>query len=243
MPRPEINATFRICHRDLEHELSPAVQAANLGPINIKRPKSRERVQDWADEIELDILIAFNVDPSRYVINLHEEVPERRRCPMGDDARELAYIDIDEDEEQIVTGTFDVHFVLRDDVEEPTVEELRKWQKRWLVISADPPLPTFDTVFSICGVDNTTKKLDVSLLPKPRVGDVAATIRQDLGLQSTADLMNANVAHAMGIDLERDEITYHLASGDCDDCREIEELDASELEPSDAIKLHVERLR
>lgn len=144
-------------------------------------------------------------------------------------------------EHPLVDGTFEVHFMLKDSVSPPTLVELKQWQNRWRAIAVDPPPRPYETIFSFCASRGSVKKIDVTSLARPPKGDVETTLRHELGLLSVSDLVSSNLAAAMDVDMEHHRLTFHFATESCAERRGVEELDARDLEPGDAVKLHVER--
>lgn len=241
-PRPEINITLHLCSRTLtDSQEDPAILAANRTPFTLTHARTYTPIQIWADDLELDILIAFNLDPSRYKVLLHEAVPAYQPCLELEEVRALNYIDLSEHEHQVVDGTFFVHFVLRERVPNPTVAELQQWQERWKITAADPPDPrVYEVAVSPCNFRGGTKTLDFASLAQPLKGDVETTLRHELGLLSTADLMDTNLAAAMGIDVEQYELSFHFSTESCEECRTIGYLVAGGFEEGAGIRLHLE---
>lgn len=241
-PRPEIKITLHLCSRTLtDSQEDPAIQATNRTPFTLTHARTYTPIQIWADDLELDILIAFNLDPSRYKVYLHEAVPAYQPCPELEEVRALNYIDMSEKEHQVIDGTFEIHFVLREGVPIPTLAELQQWQERWKITAADPPDPlVYEVAVTPCNFRGETKTLDFASLAQPLKGDVETTLRHELGLLSTAELVDSNLAAAMGLDVEQYELSFHLSEESCEERHTIEELVAGDVELSSGIRLHLE---
>jgi hypothetical protein len=136
--RPEVNATINICSRTLVGELSPEIQVAHHPSFQLTHPKSQETIPAWAAELELDILVGFGIDPKYYAVRIHDSTPSNQPCPKEQELKTLKDVGLD----QIATGPYEVHFLLKEGVKPPTTEALREWQQRWADVNEDPtPLP------------------------------------------------------------------------------------------------------
>lgn len=241
-PRPEINITLHLCSRTLANpQEDPVLQAANRTPFTLTHARTYTPIQFWADDLELDILIAFNLDPSRYKVYLHEAVPAYQPCPELEEVRALNYIDMSEKEHQVIDGTFEIHFVLREGVPTPTLAELQQWQERWKITAADPPDPrVYEVAVSPCNFRGATQTLDFASLAQPLKGDLETTLRHELGLLTTADLVDSNFAAAMGVNVEQYELSFHFSTESCEECRAVGELVGGGFEEGAGIRLHLE---
>lgn len=240
--RPEVDATITICSRTLTGEQSAALQVANHQPFKLKHPKSRETIADWVSELELDILIGFNIDPKRYKVHFHALTPSHRACPTLKEARGFHHIDLEDINPPVINGAFEVHFELRNKVAVPTVEDLREWQQRWAATIADPEPKTSKTLFALCQTHHErklAKSLEVASLMRPRDGDVSTTLRHSLDLMTTLDLIKLRLGQALGLDLSKDEVKYHLKSEACGDSHDIEDLQTASIGSTDVVRLHL----
>lgn len=239
---PEVDATITVCSRTLVGEQSAALQVANRQTFNLKHPKSRETIADWASELELDILIGFNIDPKRYKVHFHALAPSHRACPTLEEVRVFHHIDLEGMNPPVINDAFEVHFELRSKVKPPTVDELRQWQQRWAETIADPEPKPPKTLFALCQTHHEgklAKSLEIGSLMHPREGDVSTTLRHSLDLMTTLDLTKLRLGQALGLDLSKDEVKYHLKSEACGDSHDIEDLQNAEIGSTDVVRLHL----
>jgi hypothetical protein len=63
-----------VCTRALtdEDDQDAAVQVATRETCTITSPANAKMIALWANALELEILVAFKVDPERYTLLLHE---------------------------------------------------------------------------------------------------------------------------------------------------------------------------
>jgi hypothetical protein len=232
--RPEVDAAMTICSRTLTGEQSLAVQVAAHHPYQLTRPKSGEVLKDWIPELELDILAGFNVDPSRYQVCIHDLTPAGQPCPEGDALMTLKDVNVN----SVVSGPFEVHFVLREGVRAFTIEDLRKWQTRYAEIAAEPSPAPFENIVTICESRDHIANIFVDRLALPPKGDVTLSLRRGLGLP-TEDLTKLNLGRALKIDLKGKEVAFHLNGEDCSTMRDVSQLAATALTPTNVVKLHL----
>lgn len=238
----EVDATLVLCSRTLRGEQSPAVQVANRLPFILKHPRNRETIADWVSELELDILIGFNVDPKRYKVHFHPLTPPNQPCPDVEEIRGFHGIKLGDMDPPIIRGPFEVHFELRSKVKPPTVDELRQWQQRWAATIADPEPKPSKTLFALCQTHHErklAKSLEVASLMRPLEGDVQTTLRHSLGLISTPDLIKLRLGKSLGLDLSQDEVRYHLSSEPCGNSHNIEDLQTAKFGSTDVVRLHI----
>jgi hypothetical protein len=234
MKRPEVDAAMTICSRTLTGEQSLAVQVATHHQYQLTRPKSGELLKDWIPELELDILTGFNVDPSRYQVHIHDLTPAGQPCPEGDALATFKVINVN----SVVSGPFEVHFVLREGVRPFTIEDLMKWQVRYAGIAAEPLPALFQNIVTICESRDHIANVFVDRLALPPKGDVTLSLRHGLGLP-TEDLTKLNLGRALKIDLKDKEVTFHLNGEDCDTMRDVSQLATTALTPANVVKLHL----
>lgn len=144
----------------------------------------------------------------------------------------------------IINGAYEIHFELRDDVKPPpTMDDLRKWQANWALTIADPLPKAEKTVFTYCAAHHASqvaRSLEITSLCRPREGDVEMTLRQGLGLVSTRGIIKQRLGKALGLELEEgDEVQFHLRLEDCEQSRDVGELEGLVVGSSDVVKLHV----
>jgi hypothetical protein len=241
--RPAINAPMTVCTRTLaDNQKDAAAQAATRETCTITSPASKIMIASWAAALELEILIAFNIDPERYTLHLHELTPPDQPCPEAKEVRSLNYLDLS-DVKPTVTGALEVHFVPKDSkIPSPTFEEIRAWQKRWAVIAADPAPPPEKTTVTFCALKKRAPmRVDIASLSRPAACDVHGAMRSRLGLVSERNLFRENFSKVFGVDLGEDnEVSFHFAEEACDERRDVDGLRT--LAPDDVakpVKVHV----
>jgi len=232
--RPEVDAAVHLCSRTLTGEQSAAIEVANHQRLQLVHPKSPETIPVWADELELDILIGFGIDPKRYKVRIHDLTPSDQPCPEEHELKSLKDHGLDE----VISGPYEVHFVLRDGVAAPTTQALREWQQRWAVVAADPPPAPAKHMFTLCNSRNHFASLAVDNLKTPPEGDVGRTLRHGLGLTSTTDIVKHQLGKALRLDLTGRDVKFHLNGETCAALRDIEELTTITLAPDNMVKLH-----
>ena len=233
--RPEVDAAINICSRSLTGAHSAAVQVAHHHSFQLIHPKSPETIPVWAAELELDILVGFGVDPKHYTIRIHDMTPSDQPCPREQELKSLKDIAVD----QIISGPYEVHFILRDGVAAPTTQDLREWQQRWTVAVADPSPAPANHMFTLCNSRNHIASLAVDSLQTPPEGDVEIGIRHRLGLTSSQEIIKHQLGRALNLDLAGREVTFHLNGEACAAQRDISELTTTTLVRSNIVKLHV----
>jgi hypothetical protein len=226
--RPAINAPMTVCTRTLADDQDAAAQAATREPCTITSPASKIMIASWASALELEILIAFKINPERYTLHLHEQTPPDQPCPEAKDVRSLNYLDLT-DVKPTVTGAYEVHFIPKDSkVPSPTFEEMRAWQRRWAVIAADPARPPEKTTVTFCcALDKRpAMRVDIAGLARPAACDVRGAMRSRLGLVSERDLFWENFSKVFGVNLgvEDNEVSFHFAEEACEERRDVDGL-------------------
>ena len=235
--RPAINAPMTVCTRTLADDQDTAAKVANPS-CNITFPSNRDIIAHWAGALEIEILIAFKMDPKRYKIRLHDLTPTDQPCPEGKEVRSLNNLDLS-DAKPVVDGAYEVHFELRDNVTPPTVEELRQWQQRWDVTAADPAPPPAKTTVTFRHSNRRPMRVDIASLSRPFACDVQSAIRSKLGLLSEKDLFQANFGKVFDVDLAREEVLFHLSSQECSEKRDIDELRTAPSDAAQSIRVHI----
>ena len=233
--RPEVNATINICSRTLTGEQSAANQVAHHQSFQLTHPKSSETIPTWAAELELDILVGFGINPKHYEVRIHDVTPSNWPCPKEQELKTLKNIGFD----QIATGPYEVHFILREGVKAPTTEALREWQQRWTVAVADPSPAPANHMFTLCHSRRHIATLAVDSLTTPPEGDVERTLRHDLGLASTQEIIKHQLGKALKLNLAGKEVTFHLNGEACTAQRDISQLTTSTLAPDSIVKVHI----
>jgi hypothetical protein len=241
--RPAINAQFTVCARTLHANASDqdedaAVQVATSEPCTITCPANAKTIATWASAVELEILVALKVDPKRYSIFLHALAPADQPCPEAKEVRSLNYLDLG-DSKPTVNGAYEVHFILKDKVPPPSVEELRSWQARWDVTAADPAPPPEKTTVTFCQLNKRPMRVDITSLLHPVPCDVYSAMRSRLGLMSEKDLFDANFEKVFGVDLGKDEVSFHFTSEECEAARPINELRTVPFQAGRAVRVHI----
>lgn len=233
--RPEVNASMHLCSRTLTGEQSPAGQAATHQQFQLVRPKSPETIPNWTEELQLEILVGFGINPDLYKVIIHEMTPSNQPCPQGQELKSLKDTALD----QIVTGPYEVHIVLKDGVRPPTIENLRQWQQRYAAVAADLVSDPPKHMFTLCQPGGRIAKLAVDSLKNPPEGDVERTLRHGLGLISTKDIMKHNLGKALDVKMMGREVKFHLNREPCNSLRDIEDLNIITLVPTNVVKVHV----
>lgn len=234
--RPAVNATMTLCSRTVTGDQSVAVQVANHQPFQLVNPRSPLTIQPWADMLEIDVLIGFNVDPKKYKAHIHDLTAPGLPCPEGQELRILKSFA----NNQVATGPYEVHFVLRDDVSAPSIEELRKWQRSYAEVAKDPSPSPATNVFALCKSRHHVANIAVGSLLLPPKTDVERTLLHALSLESKPDFIKQNLGIALKIDLKGKEVKFHLGrDGGCTNLREIEELVTIDLDETDVVRLHI----
>ena len=236
--RPDIQAPITLCSRTLVGDQSVAVRVANHQPFILKRKKSGDHLQSWLEELELDILVGFNVDPKRYEVRLHNLAPAHKACPEGQEVK--AFKDFGPDE--VVTGPFEVHFELKENVAPPSVEDLREWQENWEKLCTDPSQTAPQkNMFTLCHSRSHVANLAIDSLTAAPKGEVETTLRHSLGLTSTTEVLKKQLGKALKLNLEGKDVKFHMNQEDCDDLRDIDELvrGTTVLNLNSIVKLHL----
>lgn len=236
--RPAINAPITVCTRTLTDNQDVAAQVATPHPRTITSAAGRDVIAHWASALELEILIAFKIDPKRYKVRLHDLTPTDQPCPEGKEVRSLNYLDLS-DAKPIVNGPYEVHFILREHIPTPTAQDLRKWQSRWEAISADAAPQPAKTTVTFCEPDRRPMRVDIASLSRPFACDLHSAIRGKLGLMSEKELFQANFGKVFGVNLGRDEVLFHLNSESCEERRDVDELRTGVFDGTQPIKVHV----
>lgn len=232
--RPELKLTLSLCSRTLSDTQSPVIKVANKTQQQLtQKRQSKQPIDDWADDLELEILVAFGIDPKRYKVRMHVLEAPHADCPELNPVRELNYI-----ESQLVEAAFEVHFILRDGIPAPTVEELRQWQAEWAVTIADPAPASEKRIFTFCEPRLASKRLEFASLTEVPKGDIESSLRQGLGLVSDRHVFKRNLAKALDIDLAKNEMTYHFGHEECAQRRNVDDLRTNE-QQSGSVKMHV----
>jgi hypothetical protein len=225
--RPDVNAPIHICSRTLTGEQSTAIQVAHHQSIRLTHAKSQETIPSWAAELELDILVGFGIDPKYYTVRIHDSTPSNQPCPKEQELKTLKDVGVD----QIATGPYEVHFVLRESVKAPTTEALREWQQRWVIAVADPSPAPAKHIFTLC---NSVDSLQI-----PPEGDVERTMRHGLGLSSAEETIKHQLGRALRMNLAGKQVSFHLNGEACTAQRDISELTTTTLAPNNIVKVHV----
>lgn len=233
--RPEVRATITLCSKTLLGNQSVAVQVANRQPFVLVHSKSAETIQAWVDELELDLLVGFNLDPKRYKALIHNLTPSDQPCDELKDLKSLKSIGTDD----VATGPYEVHFELRDNVASPSVEDLRNWQAHWQTVLTDPTQASQKNMFTLCNSRAHLATLALDNLTVATKGDVETTLRHDLGLSTTEDVLAKQLGKALKLDLEGKEVKFHLNQEDCTNLRDLGELATTTLAPNNIVKLHL----
>jgi hypothetical protein len=233
--RPEVNAPIHICSRTLTGEQSAAVQAAQHQSFQLIHAKSQETIPSWAAELELDILVGFGIDPKYYTVRIHDFTPAYEPCLKEQELKTLKDIGLD----QIATGPYEAHFVLREGVKAPTIEALREWQQRWVVAVADPSPAPAKHMFTLCNSLKHMATLSVDSLQTPPEGDVERTMRHGLGLSSAEETIKHQLGRALHLKLAGKQVFFHLNGEACASQRDISELTTITLAPNNIVKVHV----
>ena len=233
--RPEVNATINICSRTLTGAPSPAIQVAHHPSFQLNHPKSQDTIPAWAAELELDILVGFGVDPKYYNVRIHDLTPFNQPCPREQELKTLKDVGFD----QIATGPYEIHFILREGIKSPTTEVLRAWQQRWAAINEDPtPAPT-KNMFILGSSSNHVVTLSVDSLTTPPEGDVERTFRHGLGLTPAKETITHNLAEGLKLNLVGRQISFHLNGEGCTAQRDIAQITTTTLAPNSIVKLHL----
>lgn len=233
--RAEVRATITLCSSTLVGAQSVAVQVANHHSLLLTHPKSAETIQAWVEELELDILVGFNLDPKRYKVLYHDLKPANQPCGELQDLKSLKGINVD----NVITGPYEVHFELKENVKAPSVEELRDWQAHWQTVLGDPTQTPQKNMFTLCNSRGHLANLTLDTLTVATKGDVETTLRHDLGLTNTEDVLKKQLGKALKLDLEGKEVKYHLNQEDCANLRNLSELVTTTLGPNNIVKLHL----
>lgn len=233
--RAEVRATITLCSSTLVGAQSVAVQVANHQPLVLAYPKSAETIQAWVEELELDILVGFNLDPKRYKVLYHDLKPANQPCTEWKDLKSLK----DKDVDNVITGPYEVHFELKENVKAPSVEELRDWQSHWQTVLTDPTQLAQKNMFTLCNSRGHLATLSLESLVVATKGDVETTLRHDLGLTTTEDVLKKQLGRALKLDLEGKEVKFHLNQEDCANLRDLSELATTTLAPNNVVKLHL----
>lgn len=236
LKRAEVNASVHICSRTLTGDFSAAIQVATHHRIQLIYPKSHLNIPEWAEELRVETLVGFGIDPKLYRVLIHEMTPANQPCPRGQELKCLKDTALD----QIATGPYEIHFVLQDGVKAPSVDKLREWQQHYAAAAADPaPIPT-KHIFTLCQPGrNHIARIAVDDLKTPPEGDVERTLRHGLGLTSTQEVMKHNLGMAFKTKLVNKEVKFHLNGEGCTDLKDIEDLTTIALLPSNVVKVHV----
>jgi hypothetical protein len=227
-----------VCTRILADDQDAAAQVANSETCTITSPASRGIIASWAGALELEILITFKMDPKRYTLRLHDLTPSDQPCPEAKEVRSLNYLDLS-DAKPVVSGAYEVHFVLKDNIPPPTIEDLRSWQQRWDVIAANPAPPPEKTTVTFCHMNKRPMRVDIASLLRPFACDVQSAMRSKLGLMSEKELFQTNFGKVFGVDLATDDVSFHFTSETCEDSRDIDELRTVPFEAGQAIRVHI----
>jgi hypothetical protein len=233
--RPEVNATINICSRTFTGEQSAAIQVAQHQSFQLIHAKSQETIPNWAAELELDILVGFGIDPRYYTVCIHDLTPAHEPCPKEHELKTLKDVGID----QIATGPYEVHFVLRDGIKAPTAEALREWQQRWVVAVADPSPAPVKHMFTICNSLKHMATLSVDSLQTPPEGDVERAMRHELGLSCAEETIKHQLGRALRMNLSGKQVFFHLNGEACASQRDISELITTTLAQNNIVKVHV----
>ena len=236
--RPAINAPMTVCTRALADDQDVAAQLAVCETCTITNPASKIMIATWAAALELEILIAFKIDPERYNLHLHELTPSDQPCPEAKEVRSLNYLDLS-DVKPTVTGAFEVHFVLKENMPPPTVEELGKWQARWDMIAANLAPPPEKITVTFCKINKRPMRVDIASLSRPFACDVHNAMRSKLGLMSEKDLFEENFSKVFGVDLLKDQVSFHFTSEACEAHRDIDELRTLSGDDVQPIRVHI----
>lgn len=236
--RPAINAPMTVCTRALADDQDVAAQLATRETCTIINPASKIMIATWAAALELEILIAFKIDPERYTLHLHDLTPPDQPCPEAKEVRSLNYLDLS-DVKPTVTGAFEVHFVLKENMPPPTVEELGKWQARWDMIAANPAPPPEKITVTFCKINKRPMRVDIASLSRPFACDVHNAMRSKLGLMSEKDLFEENFSKVFGVDLLKDQVSFHFTSEACEAHRDIDELRTLSGDDVQPIRVHI----
>jgi len=229
-----------VCTRALtdEDDQDAAVQVATRETCTITSPANAKMIALWANALELEILVAFKVDPERYTLLLHEHTPPDQPCPEAKEVRSLNYLDLS-DVKPTVSSAFEVHFVLKENTPPPTVAQLRAWQRHWDVIAADPAPPPEKTTVTFCKLNKRPMRVDIASLSRPFACDVHSAMRSKLGLMSEKDLFQANFSKAFGVDLEKDRVSFHFTSESCGAHRDVDGLRTLSSDAVQPVRVHI----
>jgi hypothetical protein len=237
--RPAINAPMTVCTRTLADPQDVAAHLATSSTCTIASSANAKAIAHWANDVELDILAAFRIDPERYTVRLHDLTPAGDEpCPEAKEVRSLNYLDLS-DVKPTVNGAYEVHFVLKDGISAPTTEELRAWQARWDVIAASPAPPPEKTTVTFCRLNKRPMRIDIASLMRPFPCDVHSAMRSRLGLMSEKELFQANFEKVFEVDLGKDEVCFHFTEEECEAARDIDELRTVPFDAGRAVRVHI----
>jgi hypothetical protein len=228
-----------VCTRTLADPQDVAAHLATSSTCTIASSANAKPIAHWANDVELDILAAFRIDPERYTIRLHDLTPASDEpCPEAKEVRSLNYLDLS-DVKPTVNGAYEVHFVLKDGMTAPTTEGLRAWQARWDVIAASPAPPPEKTTVTFCRLNKRPMRIDIASLMRPFPCDVHSAMRSRLGLMSEKELFQANFEKVFEVDLGKDEVSFHFTEEECEAARDIDELRTVPFHPGQAVRVHI----
>jgi hypothetical protein len=227
-----------VCTRTLADPQDVASHLATSETCTIISSANAKAIAHWANDVELDILAAFRIDPERYTIRLHDLTPADEPCPEAKEVRSLNYLDL-RDVKPAVNGAYEVHFALKDGKTAPTAEQLRAWQARWEVIAANPAPPPEKTTVTFCRLNKRPMRIDIASLMRPFPCDVHSAMRSRLGLMSEKELFQANFEQVFEVDLGKDEVCFHFTSEECEAARDIDELRTVPFDAGQAVRVHI----